>query len=373
MGFYTYDKPLAGARFCGRAILLRTLRDGLRLGRSFALGGGPKTGRTSLLAQLHYLLREQRSLVSHQTRQVPVYLDAAANAGGAAVVVAKTYWDALIRGARNAAVEGGGLPPLGASPLEKRCPEPWKVVRHEIAELERLTVGTSAWSRYVWLVDNADRLLERGREDEAVFLRDLMSGALPCEPTAVVLAGGRTLRESFTETDAPFPAARPVAVGLFHDNEARALMRSGLGKLETHTIDSLLALTGRHPYALQRLLAELELQHPPYALDAALLRAQADLNDLWQAVWNEIDLGRDLSYSGTYAAPEHALMQLLIDTNGPVELRRAERELGLKPLREIADLFEYIGVAERVLLGDARMVHAHVPLWNAWYTTRVRA
>jgi hypothetical protein len=372
LGFYAYDKPLAGARFCGREVLLRTLRDGLRLGRSFALGGGPKSGRTSLLAQLHHVLREPRASAPRQALQAPIYFDGAASVGPLPVAVARAWWDALLRGARNAAIESGGLPPLAPTTLEKRCPEPWKVLRSELVQLERVTIGTSAWSRHVWLIDNADHLLAHGRDDEAAFVRDLMAGAILREPAAVVLAGGRTLHESFAETKSPFPAARPINVGLFNEREAQALIHLGLPRLDPGLVETLLSLTGRHPYVLQRLLAELELQQPHYNLDAAVAAAQSDLEALWQAVWEQIDLGRDLCHSGTYAAPEHALMQFLTESAAPVELHAAERALGLKPLRETADLFEYLGVAERVLLGDARMIRAHVALWNGWYGDRVR-
>ncbi|MBN1960129.1 MAG: hypothetical protein JW841_04225 [Deltaproteobacteria bacterium] len=373
MGFYNFNKPVVGGRFFGRSAALRTINDGFSMGRSYAIGGGSKIGRTSILAQLHQLLREQLITNKKQTRQTPIYIDMVNVPHKIALVTVKYYWEALIRGARSATVDSGGLPPMPENPLlQKRCPEPWKTLREQINQLEKLTVGTSAWSHYVWLIDNADLLFEPVHEEEAVFIRELMTNEISHDHTSVVLAGGRMLKESFTDIDSPFKAARQYNLGLFNEQECRNLCRAGIPQLEPQIIEQLFALTGGHPYALQRLLAVLEMQYPPYNIELAVTQAENDLTNLWQSVWDEIDFGRDLNYSGTYAAPEHLLMQLLIETNSPIELRNAERELGLKPLREVADLFEYLGIVQRGILGDARMVNANVTLWNTWYRQRVR-
>ena len=94
--------------------------------------------------------------------------------------------------------------------------------------------------------------------------------------------------------------------------------------------------------------------------------------ELFEAVWRELDLGRGVTYRGAYAAPEHALLQHLIECGAPVDLKTAERDLGIKPLREFAELLEYCGVVERVLVGDTTCFRAPGRLWNSWYSARVR-
>ena len=72
-----------------------------------------------------------------------------------------------------------------------------------------------------------------------------------------------------------------------------------------------------------------------------------------------------------YAAPEHALMQLLIDYGAGCDVKSAERELGIRPLKEYAEMLEYVGVGEKAILGNDVQVRPQFDLWNIWYAERV--
>ena len=52
-------------------------------------------------------------------------------------------------------------------------------------------------------------------------------------------------------------------------------------------------------------------------------------------------------------------------------VKMAERELGIKPLKEFAELLEYCGVAERRMVANDTVLVAHVGLWNIWYAERI--
>lgn len=356
--------------FFGREVLLRSLREAVRHGRSVVVCGGPKTGRTSTLRELARLLRDDAERGQH--RVVPVVFDATSPPGRApAPVVARRWRDALDGALRAAAVETGARVPPLTEPA--RGSVVWQALRASLAELERSAAGTAAWSRHVWLVDDADCLLEAGREDELAFVADLTRGALPGGPVAVVLAGGRRLRESALEAAGPFTGLRTLGLGALDDGAARALARAGAPDLDPPTLADLLRLSGRHPWVLQRLLTELEAQATGPDLGEAHLRAAAELEVLWQRVWDEIDLGRGLTYRGAYAAPEHALLQLLVESGAPLDVPTAERQLGLRHLRETAELLEYLGVAERRLRADTPVFQALGALWGAWYGDRVLA
>ncbi len=80
---------------------------------------------------------------------------------------------------------------------------------------------------------------------------------------------------------------------------------------------------------------------------------------------------RGVTYRGAYAAPEHALMQLLIDMPEGCDILTAERELDIRPLKEYSEFLEYVGVVERCLLLDTVKYRAHFDLWNVWYSERI--
>src|SRR5688572_19362455 len=80
--FAVHEPAVGRGRFFGREPLVRALAEGLDRRRSFALCGGPRTGRTSTL--LHVIdqvkaawTRQSQSRRHASTRAVPVYLDLA--------------------------------------------------------------------------------------------------------------------------------------------------------------------------------------------------------------------------------------------------------------------------------------------------------
>ena len=89
-------------------------------------------------------------------------------------------------------------------------------------------------------------------------------------------------------------------------------------------------------------------------------------------IWNEFDLERGISYRGAYAAPEHALMQLLIELGSEgCSSREAERRLGVRPIKEYSEFLEFLGVVERITRQDYYILRGGFQLWNTWYSERI--
>src|SRR4051794_34975323 len=97
MSAFVYDKPVVGVgRFTGREHLLRSLTDGVRQGRSFAVIGGPKIGKSSTMGQVIARLRERFIRYPQETKLVPIVLDAKAIAAMAPLAAAKHLWQAVV-------------------------------------------------------------------------------------------------------------------------------------------------------------------------------------------------------------------------------------------------------------------------------------
>ncbi|MBI3178678.1 MAG: hypothetical protein HYZ27_03400 [Deltaproteobacteria bacterium] len=177
-------------------------------------------------------------------------------------------------------------------------------------------------------------------------------------------------REQVRDDNSPLAGLRSLATGALKDDEAMALVRRGFPDARDEWLTALLHTTGKHPYLMQRFLAELEVR-PDTSLDDVIAITREDCSALFAEIWDMFDLDRGVTYRGAYAAPEHALMQFLLDFGGDASLEVAERELGIRPLREYAEFLEYAGVVERVLRGDEPHYRAACDLWNIWYSERI--
>ncbi len=372
MSVYHYDAPVVGQAYAGREVLLRNLREGVLRGRSLALCGGPKSGKTGALLTVQGAVHGRWQRLPRETKVAALYADLGECRRETAAKIAERLWRALAQGAKEAAVLAGGAPPAIPQPSFARTKEPFLALAQACAEWAQRARGTAAWGRQVWLFDNADAVLD-GKHDEVVaFLGAAARQTLEGGPNAVLLAGGRLLHDTISEKGHPLSVLRPQTMGVLSASEATRLVRAGLPALTEATVGELELASGRHPYALQLLLAGLEEQSDEENLAAVIAAAHDSLNELFLGIWSELDLGRGLTYRGAYAAPEHALMQLLVDSGQPTEIKTAEIQLGINSLREFAEMLEYAGVIERGLRGDVPTVRAHFRLWNEWYGERIR-
>lgn len=367
-----FDRPVYGnSGFIGREQLMRSVFRGLQQGRDFAIVGGPRTGRTSVLAQLLTLTHQQWVREPRATKVVPVTLDLESVNQSGAEFVPKALWEQVVAATSDPKIHGqGGALPKFRELKFLRGVDPWQLVRDALAEAWRAHAGTMAWCQYVLFIDNADWLFTHRLDAAAEPLAAFLAAEDPGAPLAYVISGARLVREDLRETSSLFRGARMLGLGVLRESEARSLGKTQLPHLDTATLDEAMRLTGRHPYMLQRVFAELEL-HGDAGIEGVGARLAPELEPLYARLWGELDMNRGVTYRGAYAAPEHALMQLLIDYQVPVPLGTAERELGIKPLKEFAELLEYLGVAEQHLRGNTILFSAPNALWNDWYVRRV--
>ena len=377
MGFYVYSRPVSGSGlFVGRELTMRSLTAGLAGNRIFAVCGGPRLGRTSVLQHLYGL--NQLSWVRNPkaVKLVPIVLDVGVvNPGPTPVVGAKNFadqlWKAVVRAISDPRVYGNSAPPKFPQPQIIRSKEPWDLFKESCAELWRNITGTPAWARTALILDNCDVLTTRQLDVVLPHVHDLLGSSEQYAPTAAVLTGGRALREFVGEKNSPLKMARPLLLTLLKNSEADALVRAGMPGIEPEALELIKLVTGRHPYLLQRVLAQMEEMGGLFDIDRALQGAWADIDPMFQRIWLEFDLRRNVTYRGAYAAPEHALMQYLIEARREIVLKDAERDLGIKPLKEYAEFLEYVGVADRQIRGDIVHLRAPFDLWNRWYLNRI--
>jgi hypothetical protein len=377
VGFYVYHRPVSGAGlFVGRELTMRSLRSGLASNRMFAVCGGPKLGRTSVLQQLYGANQLQWLRNPKAAKLVPIVLDVGrVNPGQTPLQASRNFaqalWEAVTRSISDPRVYGNSQPPKFPKADFPREKDPWALFHKSCDDLWNSIAGTPAWARTALFLDNCDELTTRTFDMVLPPLNDFLRSSVQYAPAAAVLTGGRMLREFITEKTSPLRAVRPLLLSLLKNSEADSLVHAGMPEVTPEGLELIKLVTGRHPYLLQRVLGQMEANGGVFDVDQALQGAWPDIEPVFHGIWDEFDLRRGVTYRGAYAAPEHALMQYLIDARREIVLKDAERDLGVKPLKEYAEFLEYVGVADRQLRGDVVHLRAPFDLWNRWYLNRI--
>ena len=150
MPLYCYSGPVTSpTTFAGRQLLLRSLSQGLDAGRSFALIGGPKTGRSSVLWTLARALGERRVRQPKALKVVPVLFDMASVLGTAATAWVPELWRAVQEAVTDPHVLGNNVRPQLPRNAFAGADNPWQVYRNLARDLWQQTNGTVSWARYV--------------------------------------------------------------------------------------------------------------------------------------------------------------------------------------------------------------------------------
>ena len=368
------DQPVGGTPgFFGRDRALRTLRNGLERGRSFGLIGGPGTGRTSVLMEL--AAREKKRWVPtyRGTKFLPVYLDLRGSGGGPSAV-AELLWQGLNRALTDPRVRGGAGP-LESPKLALRgdAKVVWKSLEEGLENLWASLRGTEGWCRYVVLMDHIEGRDITGLTAHLEPLLALTARDADFAPASVVVAGARRLRECLYERRGPMHGAlTPVLLGALTEHEAAGFIRAVLPMATAAHVREIGAVTGRHPNLMARVLTEVVTYKLIDKLRAASDNASMRAEVYFESIWDTIDDGRQLTYRGSYAAPEHAIMQTLIHSgHRGLTSKQLEREIGLRPIKEYTEVLEYLGVIERTMRGPSFLLTASCKLWNDWYRERI--
>ena len=141
------------------------------------------------------------------------------------------------------------------------------------------------------------------------------------------------------------------------------MIRATLPRVTSAQLQIIQEMTGNHPRLLAFCLDEIRASGALGSAHSLKKRVSVAAEGWFEEIWEQLDLGRGVTYRGAYAAPEHALMQLLIDEGEQgTTVKEAERELGLRPLGDYFELLELLGLVERTLRGDQRVTRARCRL-----------
>lgn len=371
MSPFIFDQPVSESTgFVGRQLLLRTLMDGLCQQRSYAVLGGPQLGKSSLLLRLGHSLQERSKRRTRESLPIVVLVVPPSP------FEPNSFWRELNRCICQSIPNFTPATQTSKKNSQRTTvvvtEKPWHAVQKNCQDMWRTLAGTHGWRRYILLLDQADILAETNQREHVLALFDWIQSHQDGAPDALVLTGSRQLREASRDPKGVFAHLRPLFLRLLTVVEARRLCQAAFKDADSLWQDNILRATGRHPFLLQRLLAAMSTRPTPCAIDDLWPETQPNIENWFEQIWNQLDFGRGVNVRGSYAAPEHALLQWLIQRAEPMSLRLAERELGIRPLNEFAELLEYLGIVETVLVKDEPRYQAPIGLWNNWYRQRIR-
>ncbi|HVG56762.1 MAG TPA: AAA-like domain-containing protein [Vicinamibacterales bacterium] len=261
MNQYDFTRPVRDpAMFFGRRALRQEILDGVRQGASFAIIGGTRLGKTSLLFQVRQALLEQ--LKAPQNAVIgPVFLS--------------TH----------------ELPPLSQSIIYRRIIEEFRVTlgipgsddewRRGVALFDQSLPEDRAFGafqqalelvllrefdrRIVIMIDEVDELR---RYDWSHFffnnLRHLISQTIAGERIAIVIAGTLAIRSLYQVAGSPFLNVihGTKSLELLSRAETEELVGRPIGhQLDASVVSSIFLETGGHPFLTQYLMKHLCSQH----------------------------------------------------------------------------------------------------------------
>jgi len=368
------DGPVGGTnQFFGRQQLLRRVSHGLRKRISYLLCGGPKSGKTSVLAQIKHNEEKRWKSGFKGTKIVPVYLDLAAIAQLTPERVCGAIYDVVYQEVNRPIVRCEIV--LNREPFKKMSSgaDSWQILSQHLKNMWKQLQGSSGYCEYTLLLDNADALLTGHDCTSLSGLAAFLVAGGPSVPQATILSGGRDLRLYSLDPSSAFQGMfRPILLGSLSTPDSTKMVRGWLPTAAERSIAQLSAMSGGHPFVLAKMIGDILKHDLMNDLRSVFDNAAFHCEGLFEALWNEFDLGRGISYRGAYAAPEHALMQLLIELGSQgCRSRDAERELGIRPLKEYSEFLELLGVIERITREDYYILRGHFQLWNTWYSERI--
>lgn len=359
--------------FYGRTGELRGLINGLQRGQSRAIISGPKMGKSSLLSQIKHSQYEKFSNLYRGVKTVPVVVDLE-DLGGRTEVLPNAIWASVAAALQDPPVRQGAVGVQLQTPDFRRAGnQAWDMLEQALCDTWKELRGTQAWCHYALLLDGADALAGWDLRQGLNPLFEMLKRDEDWTPVALIAAGGRSFQECLFDSKSPLGRTLQAQVlGALKDEEANQMIRAMVPEANARLVKEITFLTGNHPYFLNVLLDEIIEYDLAHNLRAAADNAAMRLEPLFEGLWQIFDRGRGVNYRGSYAAPEHALMQLLMEMGEHgCTVNQAEREVGLRPLKEFVDLLCSCGVAERVMQDNQYVLLARSTLWNDWYRQRI--
>ncbi len=243
MNPYNSSKP--GYKFVGYERMLRQIHEGFRNGNSFAILGGRRCGKTSLLIQI------EQNLVNdglEDFHALPRYLDIQS--------LGSLTSDTLFEKIYSATVQGIEAPTWVSS-------EPGREYERFITQLGLVQSDLENHHGANWLVvlliDELDNAVSKLPDDQFFQnLRNLLMVSKFHRHFRVVASGVKEMAHLISSGSSPLNNLRNKHVAVLTGKQADRLIQVGFQQdLDTETKMFLYRLTGKHPYLLQGVLEHL--------------------------------------------------------------------------------------------------------------------
>jgi hypothetical protein len=235
--------------FVGREELLREVINGFRNGNSFAVLGGRRCGKTSLLLELERRLQNSQTFEAYKV--IPRYLDMQS--------LGQISSEELFEHIYSLVVQEVAAPKWNPS-------TPGKAYQNFLEHLD--CVAESMRSMYgpewlvVLLIDELDAAI--GRLPDDMFFqnnRNLLMVSRFKLHFRLVASGVTNLTALISSGSSPLNNLRKKALGVMSHSEAQQLVRRGFNAdLPVDVETEVFRLTGRHPYLLQALFERIDLE-----------------------------------------------------------------------------------------------------------------
>jgi len=243
MNPYNSSKP--GYQFVGYERMLRQIHEGFRNGNSFAILGGRRCGKTSLLIQIEQNLINDGLEDFHA---LPRYLDIQS--------LGTLTSDALFEKIYSATVQDIKAPTWVSS-------EPGREYEQFITQLKRAQSDLENHHGANWLVilliDELDNAVSKLPDDQFFQnLRNLLMVSKFHRHFRMVASGVKEMAHLISSGSSPLNNLRHKYLAVLTGKQADRLVQIGfLQELDTETKMFLYRLTGKHPYLLQGVLEHL--------------------------------------------------------------------------------------------------------------------
>lgn len=299
MNPFDFARPVRDpAMFFGRGELRQEVLDGVRQGASFAIIGGTRIGKTSLLFQVRHALLE--GLKAPQNTVIgPVFLSTHEFPRLSQILIYRRIIEEFRTTLRVPGSDDGWR--RGVRLFDEQLPED-EAFNAFRQSLDTIFQSRDVDRRIVIMVDEVDEL-HRYDWSHSFFnnLRHLISQTPAGERIAIVIAGTLAIRSLYEVAGSPFlnVIQGTKTLELLSRAETEELVTKPTGRpLAPSIVTSIFFETGGHPFLTQYLMKHLCLQHGPRLGEATERDVQAIAEkyfdertdfDNWVAEFTEIE------------------------------------------------------------------------------------
>lgn len=343
-----YSCTIPGRLFVGYEELRKELLTGFRDGNSYAILGGRRCGKTSLLLQIEKDLHTKADWLT-PFHPLPRFLDIQ--------TLSHLTPNMLFEMMYNLIVKESEIQPWDAETPGREYQTFLKLM-DEVKLVLDAQYGTH-WL-VILLIDELDAALEKLPDDQFFQnLRNLLMLSPLHRHFRIIATGVREMSKLILSGSSPLNNLLHEYLRIFNDREIETLIQAGFPDgLNTNVKSLLIELTGGHPYLLQGILEKL-WQDRQHVNETSVKRATKKF------LIQHRDFEHWMEY---FDVPEHTVYRRLLEAHGGTchinELRTNMDPLIVPRIYEALTVLSYHGVIEEVQPDEYRIVGT---LFQYWY------